>query len=162
MPFEALPFHGRRAIRLRGRNYTADGAYFVTLCAVEGAPVFSTREGDGIALSPIGAVVADAWRWLSTQYPYVTLDEWCVMPDHLHGIVVLGAARQEVGAREGRRKSLGELIGAFKTVSTKRINLLRQTPGRVVWQRDFWDHIIRDVDDLNRIRAYIRDNPRFL
>ena len=59
-----------------------------------------------------------------------------------------------------RRKPIGGLIGAFKTLSTKHINILRHTPGARVWQRDFWDHVVRNEDDLQRIRAYIRDNPR--
>jgi hypothetical protein len=59
-----------------------------------------------------------------------------------------------------RRKPIGGLIGAFKTVSTKHINILRHTPGAPVWQRDFWDHVVRNEDDLQRIRAYIRHNPR--
>jgi putative transposase len=110
------------------------------------------------------------------QYPYVSLDEWCVMPDHLHGLLVLGGSRFDVGGSRaaptgdgvttnvdvsiGRRKSIGGLIGAFKTVSTKHINALRGTPGGLVWQRDFWDHVVRNEDDLHRIRAYIRDNMR--
>ena len=171
MPFDTQPFHARRGMRLPGHDYAADGAYFVTVCALERAPQFGAIQNSEIRLNPVGNAVAEAWRWLPTQYPYVTLDECCVMPDHLHGIIVLGASRgaptraslSTGGDIPGRRrKSLGELIGAFKTVSTKRINALRQTPGAVVWQRDFWDHIIRGADDMNRIRAYIRDNPRFL
>ena len=65
----------------------------------------------------------------------------------------------EVDVSRSPRKPLGGLIGAFKTVSTKQINRLRNTPGAVVWQRDFWDHVIRDEADLFRVRAYIRANP---
>jgi REP element-mobilizing transposase RayT len=126
-----------------------------------------------LRLNDAGNIVSDAWDWLPTRYPYVSLDEWCVMSDHLHGILVMGARADMGGSRaaptgdgvetEGdapalRRKPLNELIGAFKTVSTKHVNLLRNTPGAVVWQRDFWDHVVRDDVDLHRIREYIRDN----
>jgi putative transposase len=128
-----------------------------------------------VRLNAFGEVVAHAWRWLPLQYRYVMLDEWCVRPDHLHGILVLGGSRTGLGGSRTaptgdavttavdvprlRRKPLGGLIGAFKTVSTKQVNRLRITPGAVVWQRDFWDHVIRDEADLLRIRAYIRANP---
>ncbi len=111
-------------------------------------------------LNAAGETVADAWRWLPVRYPYVTLDDWCVLPDHLHGILVTGGDTASTDGDEPRRrrKPLGELIGAFKTVSTKHINILQDTPGVAVWQRDFWDHVIRDDADLHRVRAYIRDN----
>lgn len=182
-----------------GRDYSADGAYFVTVCTVDRKPVFGEIVGGHVRLSPFGNAVADAWRRLPLQYPYVTLDEWCVMPDHLHGVLVLGdsqaaptgdivttnvdvvrpcaagdrATRDPCDSRTAptgdivttavdvpqlRRKPLGGLIGAFKTVSTKQINGVRNTPGAVVWQRDFWDHVIRDEADLFRVRAYIREN----
>jgi putative transposase len=182
------PFQQRRTIRLPGRDYSADGAYFVTVCTVERGPVLGAIVDGQIRLNALGDVVADTWRWLTLRYPDVTLDEWCVMPDHLHGILVLGelltdtsrsrpymgGSRADMGgtraaptgdtvatdvdAQLPRRKPIGGLIGAFKTVSTKRINGLRNTPGALVWQRDFWDHIVRDDPDLHRIRAYIRDN----
>jgi putative transposase len=164
-----------------GRDYTANGAYFITVCSVDREPVFGTIADGHVCLNAFGNVVADTWRWLPLQYSHVTLDEWCVMPDHLHGILVLGDSQMGVGgsrtaptgnavvtngvtmttgvdAGHVRRKSVGGLIGAFKTVSTKEINRLRNTPGAVVWQRDFWDHVVRNQEDLLRIRAYIREN----
>lgn len=77
------------------------------------------------------------------------------MPDHLHGIVVYKSEQ-----RTGKIKPLGRLIGAFKTVSTKRMNMAENTPGHRIWQRDFYDHIVRDENDLDRIRWYIKNNPR--
>ena len=169
------------------------------MCTVDREPVFGAIVHGHVRLNAIGHVVADTWRWLTVQYPYVTLDEWCVMPDHLHGILLLGGSRtaptgdtvttnvdapllvrsgvggsgtEMGGSRTAptgdtaitrvdlRRKPVGGLIGAFKTVSTKRINGLRKTPRALVWQRDFWDHVVRDETDLHRIRAYIRDNVR--
>ena len=157
-----------------GRDYAADGAYFVTVCTLDRAPVFGQLVDGHTRLNAAGDAVADAWRWLPARYPYVTLDDWCVLPDHLHGILVMGGSgAAPTGDRvetdgdgvetdgDGparRRKPLGELVGAFKTVSAKNINILRNTPGAGVWQRDFWDHVIRDDADLHRVRTYIRNN----
>jgi REP element-mobilizing transposase RayT len=117
--------------------------------------------------------VADSWRWLAAQYGYVALDDWCLMFNHLHGILVLtgrGGSRT-APTRDAHvttpdddavlppRKPLGRLAGAFKTISTKHINRLRKTPAAVVWQRNFWEHIVRDDGEMDLIRAYIRDNP---
>ena len=103
-----------------------------------------------IRLSPCGRVVAETWEWLGRQFAGVALDECAIMPDHLHGIVVLTRIVAPVathGAPPGdttRRKPLGGIIGAFETRSTAEINRLRGTPGRTLWQRDFWDRVIRD------------------
>ena len=117
-------------------------------------------EGEMI-LNEYGRVVAGCWVWLAKQYPYVELDEWVMMPNHAHGIVILSemAGSRRGGSRTAPTKSLGRLVGAFKTVSTKRINQMRHTPGAPVWQRNYYEHIIRDEDELNRLRQYILDNP---
>jgi REP element-mobilizing transposase RayT len=186
----------RRSIRLKGWDYGADGAYFVTICTRDRDRLFGTV-GDGeMHLNDDGRIVADTWRWLPTRYD-VDLDEWCVMPNHLHAILVIrrGGSRTAPTPRTAptmadrppsdmgtaptdtrtaptmldtgtvpttsdprRPKSIGRAIGAFKTVSTKHINLRRNTPGAVVWQRDFWDRVIRDAQEMDRIREYIRQN----
>jgi putative transposase len=92
------------------------------------------------------------------------------MPNHLNGIIIiLGNTNNPISLRRGgsrtaptcnfNRKSLGRLIGAFKTVSTKRINQIRGTPGTRIWQRSFYDCIVRNDEELLRIRKYIMDNP---
>ncbi len=165
--------HHRRSIRLRGYDYTQAGAYFVTLCARDRACLFGEVVNGDVRLSDAGRIVADAWEWLAVQYPYVALDAWVVMPNHLHGIIVMvdgddggrgGSRTAPTGdAPSGtvvvKRKPLGRLIGAFKTVSTKRINEIRGTPGATLWQRNYYEHVIRGDADLRRIRAYIADNP---
>jgi REP element-mobilizing transposase RayT len=165
--------HDRRTIRLSGWDYSAGGAYFVTLCTDRRAQLFGDIVDGHMRLDAVGTIVADSWRWLTSQYPYVTLDEWCIMPNHLHGILVLAGrggsrtaptgdetlvAMSDGGDTATTRKTVGRLIGAFKTVSTKQINRMRHTPGTVVWQRNFWEHIVRDDGEIDRIRIYIRDN----
>ncbi len=170
--------HRRRSIRLNGYDYTGDGAYFVTLCTRGRVNVFGTLAAGEMRLNEYGREVADCWAWLAERYPYVHLDQWIVMPNHTHAIIVIADDRPEdagpdgrggsrtaptgsVGARNVRngRKTLGRLIGAFKTVSTKRINDVRSTPGKKLWQRNYYEHVIRNDGSLRRIRAYIAGNP---
>ena len=120
--------------------------------------------GEEMRLNNFGEVVDEAWCWLAQQYSYVDLDGYVVMPNHLHGIIVLHNS-QEGGSRTAptenppKVKSLGRLIGAFKTVSAKQINVLRSSPNEPLWQRNFYEHIIRNKSSLNAIRQYIQLNP---
>jgi putative transposase len=118
----------------------------------------------------LGDLVALCWQWLAQHCQHVTLDEWVVMPNHLHGILVItsdSASPPGAGGKTGGgswtaptgRKPLGRLIGASKTISTNRANERRETPIRPLWQRDFHDHVIRDGDELAKIREHIRTNP---
>lgn len=155
------PDRRRRSLRLQGYDYSQAGAYFVTLCTQDRVRLLGDVVDDEMRLNAVGAVIAESWVWLAAQYDYVDLDEWVVMPNHLHGIIVItdtgrGGSRT---APEGHRKPLGRLVGAFKTGSAKRVNLLRGTPGGPLWQRNYYEHIIRDDRSLNRIREYIARNP---
>jgi len=168
--------HHRRSIRLKGYDYTQAGAYFVTLC-VQGRECVLGEVVDGqMQLNDWGCVADECWMWLADQYPYVVLDALVIMPNHLHGIIVIddgGGGSRRGGSRSALMgdsriaptdapttcKPLGRLVGAFKTVSTKRINEMRGTPGAVFWQRNYWEHVIRNDADLARIREYIQNNP---
>lgn len=175
--------HHRRSIRLRGYDYTCARAYFVTLCVQGRECLFGEIDQGKMWWNDLGGAVAECWQWMIQRYEYVELDEWVVMPNHLHGIIVIrsgtdpsrrgdsriaptyGGIAPTVNAtdqntRTRKTKSLGRLIGAFKTVSTKRINALWDAPGRILWQRNYHEHIIRNVDELHRIREYIANNPR--
>jgi REP element-mobilizing transposase RayT len=107
--------------------------------------------------------VEETWLWLADQYEFVHLDEYVIMPNHLHGIIVIGdtcrGASRSAPTRVAKRKPLGRLVGAFKTVSTKRINEIRGTLGVPVWQRNYYERVIRNGEELNRVRQYIIDNP---
>ena len=115
-------------------------------------------------LNSMGYIVNDSWQWLAGQYTHVHLDQWIIMPDHLHGIIMIrdgmGGSRTAPTATNAKTKSIGRLVGAFKTVSTKNINRLRNTEGARFWQRNYWERIIRDDAELAQIRQYILDNPR--
>ncbi len=155
--------HHRRSIRLPGYDYTAAGGYFITICTQHRECLFGEVVNGEMRLNEAGTMVAECWQWLPTQYPQVEIDVWVVMPNHFHGILFIADAGRG-GSRtaptiQTREKPLGRLIGAFKTVSTKRLNLLRHTPGMPLWQRNYYEHIIRNEDDLNAICHYIANNP---
>ena len=166
------------SLRKPGHDYTADSVYFVTICVDQKLPLMGEVFNGQMTLSTFGHIAAASWLWLGTRYPYVTLDEWVVMPDHFHGIILLGDGGDVGRVREPAlqpmvdqswaiwplladtpRKSLGRLIGAFKTVSTKHMNMFRESPGDAIWQADYYDRIIRNADELAATRNYIHNNP---
>ncbi len=177
MPYDPKVHH-RRSIRLPGYDYSQPGEYSVTICTENKEHLFGQVVEGEMHRNAFGDHVAVCWKWLACQYPYVELDEWIVMPNHLHGIIVItdcrGGSRSDrdrsrtaptLGAVDEspnaptKRKPLGRLVGAFKTVSTERFHEMGGTPGAPLWQRDFYEHIIRNGDELNKIREYIQTNP---
>jgi len=183
--------HHRRSLRLRGYDYSRAGAYFVTLCTRQRECLFGDVIDDAMVLNEHGRVVQAAWNALPTHYPRVDLDAFVVMPNHVHGVILVGAIHEspsmacpslgvslhgEAGAgaiRESplhgqwrdevarrRRMTIPLIVGRVKSTSAIQINVTRGTPGVPVWQRNYYEHVIRNDDDLNRIRQYIADNPR--
>jgi REP element-mobilizing transposase RayT len=157
--------HHRRSHRLMGYDYSQPGKYDMTICTLNKEHLFGQVVEGEMHRNEIGEYMAQCWEWLARKYAYVDLDEWMIMPNHLHGILVITDGRG--GSRTAptsetvamKRKPLGGLVGAFKTVSTDWYNQRRGTPGAPLWQRDFYDHIIRNDDKLEKIREYIRTNP---
>ncbi len=161
---DRYPRPSRRSVRLKGYDYARPGWYYVTVCTVDRVCNLGRVEDGRVILSEWGHIVSETWEWIPSRYPYVDLDDSVVMPDHLHGILIINPVFRRGVSRNApteppKIKPLGQLIGAFKTVSTKKINEMRGTPGSAFWQRNYYEHIIRNQQDLNRIRAYIRNNP---
>jgi REP element-mobilizing transposase RayT len=155
---------------LPGYDYTQPGAYFVTICTHDGEPLFGEVIDGIMHLNRFGRIAQVCWSNLPRHYPYVVLDEFVVMPTYAHMVIVLaGDPIQAVPATESAPSGdqlpapmchgLPEVVRAFKTFSAKRINALRRTPGAPVWQRNYYEHIIRNDRALKAIRKYIRDNP---
>ena len=106
---------------------------------------------------------------IPVNYPNVTLDKFVIMPNHVHGIIMILGNDESVGAihesplrntpLQRRKMTLRKIMGRFKMNTAKYINKLRNSPGVSVWQRNYWEHVIRDDNDLNRIREYIVNNP---
>ena len=163
--------HHRRSIRLRGYDYSQPGAYFVTICTYQKECLLGDVRAGEMALSPCGRIVQRAWDDLPNHYAYVELDAWVIMPNHVHGIMVLGSdAAGACGVQPGlrpapaafpsaRRHGLSEIMRALKSFSARRINRLRRSPGTPFWQRGFYDHIIRHHREMDAIRQYIANNP---
>ncbi|MBM2826887.1 MAG: hypothetical protein HW403_951 [Dehalococcoidia bacterium] len=156
--------HRRRSIRLPGYDYSQVGAYFVTVCTYKRAVLFDDPRYQGI--------VTRTWCDLPNHYPQIVLDVYVVMPSHIHGIVLIkdddpvGAGFKPAPTTVGRASTsnikhhgLPEIVRAFKTFSAHKINVLRRSPGVPLWQRNYYEHVVRDEAELNRIREYINGNP---
>ena len=159
----------RRSIRLPGYDYAQAGAYFVTICTYNRDCLLGEILGSEMSLTRSGEVVLECWNDLPNHYSYVEIDEFVVMPNHVHGIVVLSDQQrknpnaQNVGAglkpAPTKRHPLPEIVRAFKTFSSRRINERRGSPGLPLWQRNYYERVIRNERELDAIRQYIVDNP---
>jgi len=158
----------RRSIRLKDYDYASPGAYFVTVCTYNRECLFGKIVDGEMIFNESGLIAVGEWKRSSTVREEIEIDSFVVMPNHLHGIVIIKEKNEDsdVGA-SGRTpllcgpapKSLGSLINGFKSSVTKRVNILHHTPGAPLWQRGFYEHVIRDTDNMNLIREYIITNP---
>ncbi len=156
--------HYRRSIRLKEYDYSHTGAYFVTICAYNGESLFGKIIDGKMQLNEFGWVINEEWLRSNNLRKEIELDEFVVMPNHLHGIVFItesnvGATGRSPLPKGPKPKSIGAFIAGFKSAATKSINKIRATPGMPVWQRNYFEHIIRNEESLNRIREYILANP---
>jgi REP element-mobilizing transposase RayT len=155
----------RKPNRLKEYDYSQGGYYFVTICTKDKTDYFGKIEDGNVFLNEYGNIVHVQWLWLEKQYEYVKLDEFIIMPNHFHGILIIedGGFESVVTGRDlslqpkRKTKPLSGLIGAFKTVSSKMIH--RNGSLDFAWQRSFYDHIIRNERSLDEIREYIQNNP---
>jgi REP element-mobilizing transposase RayT len=175
--------HHRRSIRLKGYDYSQPGTYFVTICTQERACLFGWMVDGKMLLNDAGRMVQTVWDAMPVHYVGVAIDAFVVMPNHIHGIVVLVGAAPCGRPRSGQRPleqassmgqaqgpaptvaiSLPDVVHRFKTMTTKQYaDGVKQSgwspfPSQL-WQRNYYEHIIRGEDSLNRVRRYIADNP---
>jgi|GEM_PF-899802 len=160
--FRAVGFGTRlssksRSIRLKGYDYKQAGAYFVTICTQDRVCLFGDVVDGQMRLNREGRVVETVWHEIPNHYPHVQLEAFVVMPNHVHGIIVIVGAGFKPAPTT--KHGLSEIVRAFKTFSSRRINEMRNTRGVAVWQRNFYEHIIRNEGSLHRIREYIQNNP---
>ena len=201
--------HHRRTIRLKGYNYSWQGAYFVTICTRDQECIFGDIIDREIRLNGYGEIVYGDLQQISKYIENVELDYFIVMPNHIHAILIISGnacrggvsppmhemvnpiknsrmikmggttEKNRIGkqgdpqvnkkdritwANQGGetpplRRTLGQIVAYYKYQTTKQINRIRNTPGIPVWQRNYYDHIIRNDYELNRIRQYILNNP---
>lgn len=148
------PPRRKNSIRLPGYDYSQPGGYYVTICTHNRAHLFGKINNGQMILNTLGSTVQQCWQGIPTRYPHAILDAYIIMPNHLHGIIEL--TYEDL---PGHRHTLSEIVRGFKAQATYRINEHRKTPGGPIWQRGFFDHIIRTNDNWERIRNYIADNP---
>ena len=149
--------HHRRSIRLKEWDYSRPGGYFVTICTNRREAMFGEVRGKKMRLNRYGRIVQQSWKDLPAHYHNTHLDEFIIMPNHVHGIIVV-TENTAVGNAMNRRP-LSEIIRALKSFSARRINALRGITGVPVWQRNYYEHIIRTEEELRRVREYIESNP---
>ncbi|MBN1619666.1 transposase [candidate division WOR-3 bacterium] len=156
--------HHRRSIRLKGYDYSQNGAYFMTVCTHNRECLFGDIVDGGMVFNEYGQIVQDEWIKSPGIRREIELDEFIIMPNHLHGIIFIenpvGAnGRSPLHRTNMGSKTLSSFMAGFKSTVTKQINQIRNMPGTSVWQRNYWEHIIRDEQSLNNIKNYIINNP---
>jgi len=182
---------------MKGYDYSLAGAYFITIVTHDRKHILGEITNGEMSINKYGDISKFTWCDLVNHNPGIELDEFIIMPNHLHGIIIIhersdfsltnSYVETCPGNRNGTNVGVGseptptpaipdhslhdkfgtsktspqlpEIIRQFKTFSTARINVIRNTPGIHFWQRNYYEHIIRDDDDLNRIRYYIINNP---
>jgi REP element-mobilizing transposase RayT len=205
--------HHRRSIRLQGYDYSQTGLYFITICIHNRQCLFGRIENNEMQLSEFGCIAHKQWSTLNERFPHIQLDEFQIMPNHMHGIVhIVGATlavarnnqdavarnnqdavarnnqdavarnNQDAVADDGRgndkgagaspaptaAKTIGDIVGAYKSlVANECLTIHKQKfvgsdfiPAmEKIWQRNYYEHIIRNETSYHRIRKYIIDNP---
>ncbi|MCE2719943.1 MAG: transposase [Dolichospermum sp.] len=179
--------HKRQSIRLKGYDYSQSGLYFITICCYQRECLFGNIMNSQIILNNFGQLIKEEWLKSAEIRKEIEFDDFVIMPNHFHGIVIINQEinsdfmkndvdfqDNNVGAN-GRSplqqiqssrpkismkpKSISSLIAGFKSATTKKINIIRNTPQNPVWQRNYYDHIIRNDESLARIREYVQNNP---
>jgi len=159
--------HRRRSIRLKGYDYSQPGAYFVTICTRNKEYLFGEIIDGKMMLNKVGEIVRDEWNRIPRIHKNAKLDEYVIMPNHLHGVIMITDALMVSWQRVHKVGSFGKpvsgslptIIRCCKAAITSKINELRQTPGLPVWQRNYYEHVTRGGEDLNEVREYIINNP---
>jgi putative transposase len=161
------PLH-RHSLRLKGYNYAQMGAYFITICTANRKSFLGKIVNGKMQINGYGKIIETEWLKTPHLRPNVSLDTYVIMPNHFHAILIIhddvGATRRVAPTIRNRPTgplsgSVGAIVGQFKSKVTKRINSWQQVVGKEVWQRNYYEHVIRDEDDLNRVREYIENNP---
>jgi REP element-mobilizing transposase RayT len=157
----------RNSLRLAGYDYSQPGAYFITLVVFRREQIFRKIENSEIKLSPAGKIVYQVWRSLPTRYPQIEIGSAVIMPDHFHGVIEVKSAAvaaihelPQLGEirLSRRRMTIPLVVGYFKMNVAKKVNKLFGTPGRPLWQRNYYEHVIRNEKEYDRIQLYIDAN----
>jgi putative transposase len=186
--------HHRHSIRLKNYDYSSGGMYFITICTIEKKCIFRDIINGEMKLSPIGEIANNRWLEIPEHFKNVELDEFIIMPNHVHGIIVINDINNktnnhcDAGLGEGlgegtsplqhihqpiydmgqqikskqsdtQKRTLGQVVAYYKYGSTKEINTIYNSVGKKIWQRNYYDRIIRNEKELDKICEYIINNP---
>jgi REP-associated tyrosine transposase len=169
MSYDPL-LHHRRSVRLSDWDYAGPGTYYVTICASERREIFGTISDGKVDLTDLGKVVRDEWLAIPDFRPQVRLDAFVVMPNHFHALLEIlergggdqsgpGDQHSQIGRRQRQRETLGLIVRRFKGAVVRRAAANGHGRDAAIWQRGFYESVVRHENDLGRIRQYIEDNP---
>ena len=166
----------RKPNRLKYYDYSAAGYYFITICTKDRLPFFGNIRENKMILDECGQIAKNCWLEITKHFPNTKTDEFVVMPNHFHGILIIDfdpelskifvgnrhacslQQQQRDETQKRQHQKLPVIIGSFKSVVSKLIH--RKYDKNFQWQKSYYDHIIRDELSLNKIRQYIRQNPQ--
>jgi putative transposase len=143
--------HHRKSTRFKNFDYSSSGVYFLTVCAFQRECIFGGIINSEMILSSAGERTLEIWEELPSRFPMVELDSFVIMPNHVHGVICL---------TNPASVTISTVLRAFKSLSARAINQELGRAERPAWQKRFWDRIIRDEAELERIRTYIVNNPQ--
>lgn len=164
--------HHRRSVRFRGFDYARTGEYFLTLVAHHRQCLFGDIVDGRMELTFLGEIVSSEWLKTPGIRPEIELDEWVIMPNHLHGIIRISVGADGVRPNKightpcaptdlfRRPQTLGSFVAGFKAATTRAIRQRLHCHNKPIWQRNYYEHIVRNWKDLNRVRDYIRSNVK--
>lgn len=175
--------HNRRSIRLKGFDYSKQGLYFITLCTNNREHIFGQIKDGTLELNQFGKIAYDEWLESTNIRNNISLGEFIIMPNHMHGIICIEkqiSTNNKIGEFKSPSNNLGAIIRGYKGSTTKKINQLKRkdtgvsqytpkdtgvlqyAPNRIgsIWQRNYYEHIIRTEKAFNNISNYIINNPK--
>ena len=173
-----IPHPKRKNLRLPTYDYSQSGMYFATICTHHRKNRLCEIKGGRVIKNDEGDIIQDTWNDLPERFPNIVLDEFTIMPNHIHGIIIIHDQEESVGAGQAlpdkkgaascaptnndhqKTPGLPDIIRVFKSISTIKVNRLLGKNGQLLWQRNYFEHVIRSERDLETIREYIYTNPQ--
>jgi len=174
--------HHRKSLRLKNYDYSQAGLYFITICIQNRLHLFGEIVDDAMALNDAGLMIDKIWHEIPNNFANTQLNEFVIMPNHIHGIIKISVGAPLVGAQnsgnaknktgqtqtgqpQGIAPTVGDIAGAFKSLTTNQyIKMVKKNIlppfDKKLWQRNYWEHIIRNDNEYQRIAQYITDNPQ--
>lgn len=181
--------HHRHSLRLKEYDYSQSGYYFITICTVNKENIFGEIVNGKMLLNKFGIIVNEIWNSITSHFLNVNTDSFVIMPNHFHGIIIIindgdllrrgevpspplkptahdikspltkNIKGDETSPLQAFKPTLGQIEAYFKYQTTKEVNNLQNSQGKQLWQRNYYEHVIRNDEDLNQIREYIIYNP---